>query len=299
MKKILITFFVMGYSLALFGQAKKEEITPKKSVAKVVLTGKKNYTYYALSAKSKTEYRVSGPGKLFVNVRVRIEDESFKSLPFKLKYIRSDHYVKTESIPELITSNLKFKNETLTGHPSRLYQIEIDVPPGTQTYRFYKYKTEQKSHIRAFYIAHPKPEWIDIEPSMMLSKKEVRFVKSGNTKSYYEITKQTGFDFSVTDTSRIRVIVRPEFTYNMLEETILKIKVQNMSTGRPKIYKIDSDKSDKLEFVNEKKLTPGTSKTFYLNLPKPGNNTDTYSISLMSGAKAAVIRLSNDKNLMK
>ncbi len=153
--------------------------------------------------------------------------------------------------------------------------------------------------MRAFYEAHPKPVWEDIKPTLKLSKKEVRFVKSGVIRSYYEITRKNSFDFSVSDTSRIRVIVRPVFTYKMLEETILKIKLQNLTTGQSKVYKINSKKSNKIEFVSDKKLIPGTSKTFYLNLPKPAGKSDTYSITILNGAKAVIIRLSNDKKLIR
>ncbi len=143
MKKPIIIAFLALWALNALGQ-KKVEVIPKKSVAKVVLSGKNNYTYYALSQKSKTEYQVTGPGRLFLNFRVRIEGELFKSQPFRVKYIRNGNYVKTLDIPELVTSNLKFKSKTLEGHPSRLHQIVLIVPPGKQTYRFYKQKLIKK-----------------------------------------------------------------------------------------------------------------------------------------------------------
>ncbi len=299
MKKQIITICLAFLVMPVLAQ-KKVEIAPKKSIGKVVLAGKKDYVYYALSDKSRTEYQVTGPGQLFLNFRVRIEEEdAFKSQPFRVKYIRNGNNVKTVDIPELMTSNLKFKSKSLAGHPSRPYKLVINVPPGKQTYRFYKQKTDQKSHMRAFYAAHPKPVWEDIKPTLKLDKKELRFVKSGVVRSYYEITKKAGFDFTVSDTSRIRVIVRPVFTYKMLEETILKIKLQNLTSGESKIYKINSDKSDKVEFVSDEKLIPGTSKTFYLNLPKPSGKADAYSVTLVSGSKAAIIRLSNDKKLIR
>ncbi len=299
MKKSILLVCLLSLALPGFTQGKKVEISPKKSIAKVVLSGKSDYTYYALSENSKTEYQVTGPGQLHLNFRVRMDGEAFKSQPLKVKYVRSDNYVKSVDVPELLVSNLKFKSSSLEGHPSKSYQLVVNVPPGKHTYRFYKQATEQNAHMRAFYEAHPKPDWQDIKPTLMLDKKDVRFVKSGKTKSYYEITKQSGYDFSVSDTSRIRVIVRPEFSYKMLEETILKVKLQNLTTGQSKIYKITAHKSNKVEFVSDEKLTPGTSKIFYLNLPKPASGNDAYSISILSGAKAAVIRLSNDKNLIR
>jgi len=298
MNRKLIILSLLLISFEAIAQ-KKVEVFPSKSVAKVVLTGKKDYKYYALSEKSKTEYKVSGPGRLTLNFRVRIDDNIFKSEPLRVKYIRSKSHIEVIKIPELLTSDLKLKDKDLQGNPSRLYTQIIDVPPGTHTYRFYKFKTEQKVYIRSFYEEFPKPKWEDVLPNTKLDKKEVRFVKSGLSRSYWGINKQENFSFSVTDSTLIRVIVRPEFSYKMLDETLFKLKLLNISTGESKVYKVNSKKSNKIEFISDKKMTPGTSRTFYIRLKKPANGEDKYSFSIISGAKAAVIRISKDKNILK
>ncbi|MDF1548636.1 MAG: hypothetical protein P1P88_12495 [Bacteroidales bacterium] len=278
---------------------KKVEIFPDKSVATVILSGKKDYKYYALSEKSKTEYKVLGPGLLTLNFRVRIEGSAFKSEPFVVKYIRSKSHVETIKIPELLSSDIKLKNKNLQGDPSRLQQQIIKVPPGQHTFRIYKYKTDQKAYVRAFYNEFPKPKWEDLYPQEKLDKKDVRFVKSGLIKSYFRMSKQESFSFNVKDSSLIRVVVRPEFSYNMLEETMLRIKLTNLTNGELKIYKVNSKKSNKIEFVSDSKMTPGTSSIFYIYLKKPLNGEDKYSLRIISGAKAAVIRISKDKNQLK
>ena len=274
--------------------AQKRSLAPKKSVAKVVLTGKTDYTYYGLSDKYKTEYKVTGPGILYLNYRVRLPKDDFKSKDFQVRYTRSDNYLSTQQIPELLAGNLAFKSKSLTGNPSRAHQEVIIVPPGTYTYKFYKHKTNQKVHMRAFYEQHEKPQWRDFQPEKTLSTNGVRFIKSGIEKDYFRITKNSGFYFSIDDTSRIRVIVRPEFTYRMLAETVLKVSVSNLTTGETSIYKVNSSKSSMVEFVNDKSKIPGTSSTLYLDLDRPTNGTDLYSIHIAGGAKAAVLRVSDD-----
>ena len=194
-KKIIILAFLLPISHMGLSQ-KKVEISPRKSVAKVVLAGKNDYTYFALSENSKTEYSVTGPGKMTLNFRVRIEGDEFRSEPFRVKYIRSEKHVATLEVPELLTGNLKFKSNDLQGNPTRLHKVDIAVPPGKQTYKFYKYKTDQKTSMRAFYEAYPKPVWVDLIPTWNLDKKEVLFIKSGTTRSYYRITKKSSFDFN-------------------------------------------------------------------------------------------------------
>ncbi len=297
MRSILICSLILS-SLAGFSQ-KKKEVIPRKSVGKVILKGKKEYTYYALSEKSRTEYRLKGPGKLYLNFRVRLENDNFRSEPFKIKYTESSNNVNILEIPGLLSSNLKFKGKSLTGNPTKIHREVINLPPGEYKLRFYKYRTDQKVHMRAFYQKDPTPKWKDLQPEKNIEKKEVRFVKSGKSQIYYRISKKTNFNFTLSDTTRLRVIVRPEFTYRMLNETLLKIKVGNLTTGETAIYKVNSFRSSSLEFVNDKKHTPGKSRIFYLNMPKPKNNSDKYSISLVSGAKGAVMRLSIDENLRK
>jgi len=295
MNKKLIILGLLLISFEAIAQ-KKTEIIPIKSVAKVILTGKNDYKYFALSEKSKTEYKVSGPGQLTLNVRVRIEGNEFNSVPFVVKYVRSGRFVKTIKIPELLSSNIKMKNKNLQGNPSRLHRIRITVPPGLHTFRFYKYKTDQKVYVRAFYEEYPKPKWEDISPANQPEKKDIRFVKSGSVKSYYRIGKQNRFSFNIKDSSLIRVVVRPEFSYQMIEETTLKLKLNNITTGKSKIYKLNSKKSNKIEFVSDNKMTPGTAGIFYIYIPKPLNGEDNYSFTVIGGAKAAVIRISKDKN---
>ncbi len=297
MRCILICSLILS-SLTGFSQ-KKKELTPRKSIGKVTLKGKKEYTYYALSEKARTEYRVKGPGKLYLNFRVRLENDNFNSAPFKVKYTESSNNVRILEIPGLLSSNLKFTSKSLAGNPTKVHREVIHLPPGEHKLRFYKYRTDQKVHMRAFYQKDPAPKWRDLQPEQAIEKKEVRFVKSGKSQLYYRISKKTDFDFTLRDTARLRIIVRPEFTYRMLNETLLKIKVENLTTGKSATYKINSFRSSSLEFVQDKKHTPGRSRIFYLNLPKPENKADRYVVRLVSGAKGAVMRLSIDENLRK
>ncbi len=274
---------------------KKKELTPRNSVAKVVLKGQQEYTYYAMSEQSKTEYAVTGPGKLTLNFRVRVSGANFKSVPFVVKHIRSDKKVETVQVPELLAGNLKFKSQQLEGSPTRAYKVVINVPPGKHRYKFYKYKTDQKVHMRAFYLQEPKPQWADLNPEANLEAKQVRFHKTGTTRSYFRITRQDAFQFTTQSPVRLRLIVRPEFTYQMLEETTLKVRVKNLETGESKIYKVNTRKSNRVEFVGDPKRTPGTSSTIYLNLDESTLGQGNFAISLVGGAKGAILRVSQDQ----
>lgn len=297
--RVIIHFILFLVVCQVMAQEKKVELTPSKSIGKVRLQGKKNYTYYALSEETKTSYKVEGPGKLQINARVRISNDGFKSTPFRIKHVRSGKFVDTELVPELLAGNLKILNKSLKGTPSRSHKLVIDVPPGKHTYDFFKYRTDQKVHIRAFYQAAPKPIWQPMTLTTACSEKSIRYVESGTERVYHRITKQRPMGFSVSRSNRLRVIVRPEFTYSMLDETILKLKLENTSLGTSRIYKVNAQKSNKLEFTDDQKQTPGTATTFYIDLEVPSNTTEAYALSVVGGAKAALIRLSQDQNMLQ
>ncbi len=272
-----------------FGQTKKL-LTPKKSVAKVVLTGKNDYTYYAMSQTDQTTYEVTGPGVLEFDTRVRLEGNVFESKAFSIKVYTGKSNLKSYSVPKLKAGNLKMKSAKLKGTPTKKHTFTIQVPPGKYRYRLYK-GTSQKVYIKARYKKLPKPKWEALSPNKPVTEKTLKFTKSGNERTYYSLAKQsTKFEFTVKDSTDIKLIVRPEFDYKMLGTAQVKIKVRNQRTGKETIYKMNCGKSSTTTFKNDKQHTPGKSKEVYFTLPASGKG-DTYEISLVSGAKRAAIRV--------
>lgn len=294
MKNILIITILFVASLG-FGQTKKKLLTPRKSVAKVVLTGKNDYTYYAMSQTDQTAYEVTGPGVLEINCRVRLEGNTFVSKPFSIKCYTGKSNLKSYFVPKLKAGNLKMKNSSLKGTPTRMHTFTIDVPPGKYRYRFYK-GTSQKVYIKARYKRLPKPKWEAMNPENSVTQKTVKFVKSGKERTYYSLEKQTsGFEFTLKDSTEIKLVVRPEFDYKMLGSAQVKIKVRNQRTGKETIYKMTCNKSSAVIFKNDKKHTPGRSKEVYVTLPGSSAG-DKYSISLVNGAKRVSIRVFQKQN---
>lgn len=288
MKNTLFISFILLAGIS-FGQTKKL-LTPKKSVAKVVLTGKNDYTYYAMSQTDQTAYEVTGPGVLEFDPRVRLEGNVFESKSFSIKVYTGKSNLKSYSVPKLKAGNLKMKSAKLKGTPTKKHTFTIQVPPGKYRYRLYK-GTSQKVYIKARYKKLPKPSWEALSPNKPVIEKTLKFTKSGKERTYYSLAKQdTKFEFTVKDSTDIKLIVRPEFDYKMLGTAQVKIKVRNQRTGKETIYKMNCGKSSSATFKNDKQHTPGKSKEVYITLPASSNG-DTYEISLESGAKRAAIRV--------
>lgn len=297
MKRIIILLSLIVLTTHVWSkQSKQEVLTASKSLGQVVLQGKKSYTYYALSNQVKTEFAVEGPGELKINVRVRAEKGKFKSEPFKLRYLRSNKFLQVEQVPQLLAGNLKFKSKSINGTPTKAHTLVISVPPGKHKYSFFKYKTEQKVHLRAFYTAHEKPKWVSITPSGLPNERTISYIKTGKKRIYSRVTRSESLRFEASHATDLRLIVRPEFTYKMLDEAVVKLKLLNETTGEARIYKVSARRSSKVEYRKQSKYTPGRSSTFYVTLEEPVFGSETYSLSVVNGAKAALVKVSTNKS---
>ncbi|HEX8039771.1 MAG TPA: hypothetical protein VF490_11500 [Chryseosolibacter sp.] len=292
---LLIVFNILSVPYAGHGQD-KNEITPFRFSEKKVIQGEEGYSYYALSDKSATTYRIEGPGKLYINSRVAMTERTSKSKASAMKIVQSEELVKTYRIPELPVDSLKSIEKNFS---SKLHRVAIDVPPGSHSYRIYSTDPAQRVYVRGFYKAYAKPVWAELSPATKLQKKEVRFVTSKTTQPYYELTKKDGFRFEISDTSQLRIIVRPSFSDIMLDDAKITLSIMR-NNGQEHVYKFSSRRANDVEFVNDSASIPGKSSTFYVELPKPTpGRKDTYDVRLVRGAKSVVVRISTNKKLKK
>lgn len=291
----LIAFNLLLISDSVFGQD-KAEIGPFKFLEKKIIKGKDEYSYYTLSQKAPTTYRIEGPGKFFINSRVELTGKDSKSEVSGIKIVQSQSLIKTFGIPELLLDDTK-SNEN--DFPSKMHRIEIDVPPGEYSYRIFSADAKQRVYVRGLYEAYPKPMWKDLVPVNKPEKREVRFGKSKKVQEYYEVKKKDGYQFFIHDTTQIRIVIRPAFDNKMLDDTKISVNLINKNTGKEQIYKFSSARANDVEFTNDSRNIPGKSAMFYVNLPKPKGKNDIYDIQFLSGAKSVVMRVSINKKLIK
>ncbi|TXC76118.1 hypothetical protein [Luteibaculum oceani] len=284
----------LGLIFSIFCNAqKKVDLNPVKEVSKVTLKGKYEHKYYALSSKSSTIYKVNGPGVISLNVRVRVE-EGLKSEPFKIKVIKNNKHIDIYEVPALTVGNLKFKSQKLPGAPTKYYRLDIPVEPGKNTYKIYKYQPEPRVYVKAYYTPFSKPQWKDLKSKKVLASSNIQFTKSGRVSNYYELNRKTNqFLFNFNGSDYLRIIVRPKFSYSMLDEILVKLKLTNLNTGEEKIYRINSKRTSSAIFVNDKKNAVGVSSTLYLEM-KPEDVGSTFKLELISGCKKAAVKVSEN-----
>jgi len=287
---VVVTFFLFAVTPRLEAQY-KQEVKPTKFVNLVPMVGDSDFVYYALSEKSKTTIEVQGPGDLIVYNRVRLEKNQERSKPYYLKYLLDNKRIISEKIgPQTKSSKVTYKGN-LKGTPSKADKITIQIPPGKHTLNFYKYKTKNKAHVRFVYEQKAKPHWIDQTPLTALEPVGITHITSKKTQNYYRIDANQGFSFSANNQQRIRVYLRADFTYKMHGNNVLRL-VLKQGSSEISTYKITCQKSNKVEYANDKKHIAGALEKIYIDLPKGVDQT--YELQLKEPGKSAIIRVSLD-----
>ncbi len=291
--KLFTLFFALLFTTSslVFGQktvVKGKKIKPKHHVGIVKMQSKKLLTYYALSNKERTELVVMGPGKIEVLARVRLEDTTKSSLPYTIQHVMDDKKMKIDTLKgEKVSKHLKYKNVKITGKPSAAGKFFIHVPPGQHIIKIYKGDTDQKIHAEFKYFKDKnQPSWKNITPSLPLDTVRVKYLNKKNSIiTFYRITNDKKFVFSTVDTTQLKIIIKAELDFKDQsgKPIILTVKEKGVEV---KSYKISGEKSQKTEYVDDKKLIPGNSNVIYLSLPKGAH---TYEFSLEDKKKSALI----------
>ncbi len=293
--KIVLLFTVFFASLTSIVAQESKTIKPKHSIGKVVMVDKKTYTYYALSSKEKTEIVVEGPGKLEVFLRARLIDTTKSSLPYTVRYIFDDTKAHLDSIPsEKVSKGLHYKTK-LEGKPSKASKLYIDVPPGKHIVKFYKGETEEKIAAEFnFKKDANQPEWTRTYPVNKLDTVRIKYLnEKQEIKSYHRISSEQKYTLESKDSMQLKIIIKAELTNSDQSGSPLLIDVKE--NGKVvKSFKIKGEKSQKTEYVDEKKLIPGNSEVIYLNIPK-GNHS--YEFSINNKKKTALILIYKNNKL--
>ena len=286
---ISLLFFVLAFFNSAMAQD-KVEVKPKKFVGVVHMSSESDFVYYALSEKKKTVLALNGPGKLIVYNRVRLEDKGSKSKPYYLKYTIDKKRIKTKKIDaKPISTKVKYKSSKLIGLPSKADKEVIIIPPGKHTVSFYKYKTQQKAHVRFVYQKTKKQQWKELT-SNYLNQVQLQHVISKKENTYTRIDNKSGVSIPTTNTnSKVRVYLRADFDYKMHTENIIRLELKQ--NGKLlKTYKVTCKKSKKVENLTDKKLIPGSLEKLYIDIPSHSKG-QVLELSIKDKTKSALVRV--------
>lgn len=293
----LFIAILLSSSSLVFGQKEKgKKIKPKHHVSIVKMQSKKLLTYYALSHKERTELVVTGPGKIEVLLRVRLEDTTKSSLPYTIQHVLDDKKMKIDTLKsEKVSKSLTYKSKKLTGKPSAAGKVFIHVPPGKHIVKLYKGDTDQKIHAEFKYLKDKnQPNWKHMQAALALDTVRIKYLNKKNAiVTFYRITNEKKFVLNTTDTTQLKIIIKAELDFKDQSGKPIILTVKEKGTV-VKSFKITGEKSQETEYVDEKKLIPGNSNVIYLNLPK---GIHTYEFSLEDKKKSALLLINTNTKI--
>ncbi|WP_299551744.1 hypothetical protein [Seonamhaeicola sp.] len=284
---VLVASFLLAFCNAVFAQERKE-IKPKKFVSLVHMTSDSDFVYYALSEKTKTSITVTGPGKLIVFNRVRLEDNQKASRPYYLKYIIDGKRIISQKIgPQEMSKKVSYKSN-LPGTPSKVDKEVINIPPGKHQLNFYKYKTKQKAHVRFVFQPTKKLFWKELKSISNLNRVKIEHQKNKKQQTYYRIDNKSGFKFRNDSSQKLRIFLRADFNYKMHDENVIRFALKKNGEVI-KTYKVTCKKSAAVQNITDKALMPGALEKVFIDIPSQDKNQ--YEIVLKNSDKSAIIRV--------
>ena len=257
--------------------AQKKVVPQKNNSKKIITTGKTNSTYYNLTKSKPVTLTVSGPGELVVYTRTVVNEKKNASRPFILKYKVDGKRIKTRKVPKKqksLRSRLKTDSKVVT---SKAHKVKIKVPSGKHTYSFYRQTTKQQVLTRYTFQKRSKSTWKEIQ-AKKLKPVILKDLNKQKTVQYAQISNKETFKFKTdTNTGRIRVFFRTNFSYKMLEDCVNRLQIT--IDGKQTAFKISSKKSSRLENITHSQLIPGALEKIYIDIPEKGEHEVEISLN--------------------
>jgi hypothetical protein len=287
MKKNIILIKAFCFISFIFFQI---NLNAQQNKVKYNINGK-IFNYYALSRDSMTHVSVKGPGKLTITTRTRFTSESPDSLTYSIVYVCDDKKLKVHKVKKAGREGTKVSILSSADIPSTPKTFTIKVDPEIHDYSFVMLdKSPQVDLIYKFVPDVTTPKWKDLPPLNDTSKVKIK-VDTTNIQSYYKLSSTHAQKFKIKGPTSLRVFTRLEYNYNMQGSLSYRVRVKRNDTiiGT---YKLSTKPSIDAQFINNKKLIPGTLEKFYLDVPKGDNN---YEFILLDKHFNSLIRISSQK----
>ncbi len=275
---------IVDLKILTFIDKKKVYIQPNNKEDEQVIKIGKVFSYYKLNSKIKTIIKPNGTGKLVVFSRKRLSANDNGKYSFTYKINNSE--INVINVPKsTISKSSTYKSYNIKELPSNYKKTVIEIKDENQIIEF---SSNDKVDARfVFYKDKQKKNWIDFklkhEDTAVLVAK-----KSQKERLYYRISSENRLHIKDIKGTKMRIIVRGEFTYDMHSgnDYILVLKDEDMII---KSYKLSCTKSTEMEYKFNDDMVPGTLDKIYINIPKGNHN---YYLEIKNHDKTALIRVS-------
>jgi hypothetical protein len=246
-------------------------------------------TYYALLPDSASHISVTGPGTLTITTRARFKSDSPDSLSYSILY-QSDNKIKIFTAKKVLRAGSDVYIKSIDDVPSTSKTFTIKVDPDVHDYSFLMLKESPQVDLHYKFVPDSVVEWKDVSSLNDTAEIKVK-VDNSNAQSYYRFSLKSPQKFKITGPTSLRILTRLEYDYTMQGLVSYRVCVKRNDTiiGT---YKLSGSPSVEAQYVNNKKLVPGTLEKIFLDVPAGDNY---YEFTLLDKQFTSLVRVSKKK----
>jgi len=280
-KSTNIAVNIIGYK-----DSKKIKLKPQNSNIKPlsILWGA-SFKYYKLNSEKLTKIELNDYGKLIVYTRMRMSED--KKTQYSFSYRIDDLKRKKLTIDGVdLSKKATYKSIQIPETPSTYQKTTIDIKKDYQSILF---SSDDQIDARFVFVKKVADKgWNEVVTS---NRTQIPLLvkKDNQVRFYNKITTTKTFDFKI-DTNKptkLKVYIRGEFTYEMLDNNDYEIVL----TDNGKIlntYKLSCHRSKVMKYKSNDDLIPGTLDKLIIDVPDGKHN---YSIRVNNRGKTALVRV--------
>lgn len=246
-------------------------------------------TYYALSKDSAFHISVTGPGKLSVTTRARFKSDSPDSLSYSVIY-QADNKIKVYTAKKVTRAANGIYIKSIDDVPSTSKTFSIKVDPDVHDFSFISLNESPQVDLHYKFVPDSVVEWKDVSSLNDTAKIKIKVDKS-NPQSYYRFSSKNSQKFKIKGPTSIRILTRLEYDYTMQGLVSYRVGVKRNDT-LISTYKLSGSPSVEAQYIDNKKLVPGTLEKIYLDVPAGDNY---YEFTLLDKQFTSLVRVSIKK----
>ena len=279
----------VDFSLTGVKGGKTQKIRPEKYHAKAGIIRGEKHRYYNLNSKIPARLEFDKPGRLVVYTRYRMDMR--EPAVYSFTYRTGTGKISTKKVNGAkMSRRSRYLSRRMKERPSVYEKTIIEIRDVPVVLEF-----ASNQPVDARFVFKPVAEkevWQSIPVEAPGVRLKVRGKKT--MRKYYRLTPESPvhFEISARKPEQVRILVRGEFTYDMFStnDFVLELSDHDIPV---KTYKLSGDKSQKLEYYDDKERVPGTLDKIYLQV-QPG--THKYSLSLKDRDKTVLLKIQKKIN---
>lgn len=284
MTRVLLSGILLALTLAgapaPLQAGKSVSLVPSGAAAVKVTVGKRQHTYYALTASGKMRIQVEGPGRITLISRLQIPAGSGeKSYGVVIKE-KGAVVARQKTTTGASKATIKEGGTAL----GKLRKLSLRVPPGSHTYEI-ALENGASAVAKVLYQSGKAPKKMAYLEARSYDRIATAVVKE-QLRTYYVTTKNKGVQLRVVGPTKVRVSTRVNFDTKMTGRQKYGVAVWEKDK-RILLKSLVGGKSQGAAYKDWKEVVPGKVVSFTLPVPA-GEHWYTFRIEEGTASSVAL-----------